>query len=351
MKAARLAGRGQFLISSFFLFNILYARLRYGIGPRYYSLFRINSVPVSELGGFILDSESNPILRHINKDNIPLAVNKLLFAAHCLKNCLPTIPVLFVVQRDGVSVETGFPCILNELQFMRALENAPDHLFVKVINGAHGEGAFTVDRGRDGWVYCDQIGSDKDLAQFCLRRAKTTRGLIVQPKIRPHSTLSGIMPNGSMGTVRAVTYLSEAGPKVILPLLRIPAGGNFTDNFSEGRSGNLVTAIDIKTGVLGIGKMSRTKLWPEIVEVDRHPDTDSQILGLRLPYWPETLELMLKGQSSTPQLRTIGWDIAITEDGPVIVEANTGYDANLLQFAYGRGIRADLAEILLMRNG
>lgn len=352
IKAARIKSRGTVYRASHELFRVFYARFYYRIGPCYYSLFGLSDTPISEWKNYILDRESNPIVRSVNRrENIPLAVNKILFAEHLLENDLPTIPILFVIHEKDAGFSRAFRSISDKYQFFAALDRAPDRMFAKLMNGAHGEGAFSISRLSDKrWRFGERTGSGEELFEFCQQRIDGKRGLIVQPAIRPHSLLNAVMGPNSLGTVRAITYLSLGGPKLMLPLLRMPAGGNVTDNFSEGAAGNIVAKVDIETGVLGCGKMARSKSWPEIMKVDRHPDTGVRIRGFQLPYWQETISLMLNAQASTPQLRTLGWDIAITDKGPIIVEANTGYDANLLQVAYGRGVRGDLAPIFDLRQ-
>lgn len=351
LRAVLFAARGQISSLPIMLLRVLYARIRYGMGPKYFSLFALGECEVSKWADFLLDRETNPIIRSINgKSNLSLAVNKVLFTEHCIKMGLPTIPILFVVQRPGSDASGTFLSVSDESHFKSVLESAPDQLFVKLTNGAHGDGAFIVLRTSAGWSFCDSSGTAEDLFQFCLGRIVGRGGVIFQPVVHPHPMFTRFMPFGALGTVRAVTFLSKDGPKILLPLLRIPAGGNVTDNFSEGASGNLVAQIELTTGVLASCKMSRSKSWPEMIRLDRHPETNAEITGFKLPYWDETVELMLRAQESTPQLRTLGWDIAITDGGPIIVEANTGYDVNLLQVAYGRGVRKDLAPIVGMRN-
>jgi hypothetical protein len=348
--AIRVASRAALMRVPQAAISVLIARMRYQIGPRYHSLFGLMDVPESEWKNFILDKDANPKLLAVNRhENLEWARDKNAFAAHCRMNNLPTIPIICVIDRTPSEDLAGIPRVSSAEDMEGILADAPDQLFFKLIDGAHGESAFLATRRAGEWSFEERTGTVAELYQFCMQRLEGRRGWLIQPAIAPHSELQKIMASGALGTVRAVTYLGSEGPKIMFPLLRIPAGGNVTDNFSEGTAGNIVARIDIETGVLSAGRVSRSKLWPDMVTVDTHPDTGNRIAGFRLPYWPETVDLMLKAQSRTPQLRTLGWDIAITEAGPIIVESNTGYDVNLLQVAYGRGIRQDLEPIFMLQ--
>lgn len=74
--------------------------------------------------------------------------------------------------------------------------------------------------------------------------------------------------------------------------------------------------------------------------MDRHPDTGCTIPGFRLPYWEETLRLFCLAQKELKEAPTLGWDIAITDDGPLIVEANAGYSIEIHEVAEHRGLRS-----------
>ncbi|MBN9282025.1 MAG: hypothetical protein J0H37_07220, partial [Hyphomicrobium denitrificans] len=52
----------------------------------------------------------------------------------------------------------------------------------------------------------------------------------------------------------------------------------------------------------------------------------AELEGFRLPDWTLVTELALRAARTFLPLRTIGWDIALTPDGPVIVEGNRWWD-------------------------
>lgn len=323
--------------------SVISARLRWGIGPRYHSVFRLFSVPKSDWPSYIDSNESNKITGAINgKENYRLARNKLDFYRHCMDRGIPTVPILGVI---GASNVCGVPEIESLSDFKDFLQSSPSDIFFKITDGAHGDGAFSASFCDGQWLINKAGHTPESFYNMVLKNLTPHSAYLIQPVIKPGKLLSPLMPNGALGTVRVITYLEGGTATPILPLLRIPANQNVTDNFSLGLSGNLVAPIDMETGVLGVAKGSRCLVWPSIVDLVDHPDTQQRIAGRTLPYWKETLELVVKAQEKTPELPTLGWDIAITDDGPLVVEANTLFATEIHEVAYERGIRHDLAPI------
>jgi hypothetical protein len=85
---------------------------------------------------------------------------------------------------------------------------------------------------------------------------------------------------------------------------------------------------------------------------ERHHDTGYIFLeGRKLPRLPVGLELCRKAAFYVPEMRYIGWDIAVTENGPVIVEANNlSGTVNTIQriqeLLTGTGARQAIEEML-----
>ena len=48
--------------------------------------------------------------------------------------------------------------------------------------------------------------------------------------------------------------------------------------------------------------------------------------GFQLPYWKETIELVKLAHRQFYTMQTIGWDIVITDDGPLILEGNDAWE-------------------------
>ena len=111
------------------------------------------------------------------------------------------------------------------------------------------------------------------------------------------------------------------------------------DNLHGGASGNVFRVVDPESGVLGPARMMRDDrlgmtMSPTV------PGTSVRIAGARLPDWQAARELVLRAGPAFLPVRTIGWDIAFTPDGPVALEANTRWGETIVP-----GLRAVVARL------
>lgn len=54
-----------------------------------------------------------------------------------------------------------------------------------------------------------------------------------------------------------------------------------------------------------------------------HPITNANLVGIELPYWNEIKEMLISAAKEIPQVAYVGWDVAITPSGPILIEGNT----------------------------
>ncbi|MCC2112360.1 MAG: hypothetical protein KDJ16_10030, partial [Hyphomicrobiales bacterium] len=73
-------------------------------------------------------------------------------------------------------------------------------------------------------------------------------------------------------------------------------------------------------------------------EIETHPDTGAQLVGFQIPNWDTVCRTALDGAAVLHGLGLIGWDIAPSDDGCILVEANYRPDLVLPQLADRRGI-------------
>ena len=137
---------------------------------------------------------------------------------------------------------------------------------------------------------------------------------ICEEYIVQHSEMSRLYPV-SVNTLRLVSIIDDGGDSHILyAAVRFGNGGRVVDNIS---SGGLTAPIDVETGTVSNTAFDKGFNYYEV-----HPYTDTKIVGFKIPMWQEAMELVKRSALRIPKLRYVGWDIAITENGPIIVEAN-----------------------------
>lgn len=130
-------------------------------------------------------------------------------------------------------------------------------------------------------------------------------------------------------------------------VMRIPAAGNVHDNFSAGASGNLIAAVDPSTGELsrawGRKQGSSSGLLDSFA---RNPATGTQIEGIQVPMWREVQEVLSRAATAFSRLPCLGWDLAVTEQGVLVIEANSNPDLIGGQVCTGVGARTLLAPVI-----
>jgi hypothetical protein len=307
-------------------------------------VFEFARRPRAEWSNFVTD---DPTFKKLREDMSPsdareIANDKALFHGHCVEHRLPTIPLLCLVSKNPAPHYPHVRCVMNLDEWRAAVADAPNDLFIKPINRSFGDGAFTTSRAGERLRFADREGSLDELFGYLRAMLEQELGWLVQPRLRCHPALAEIMGPRGLGTVRAVTCMDRGKPRLLLGVLRITVGDNVTDNFHHGSTGNLVAPIDIGTGALGTARGSTRKDWPAMAAFSCHPETGHPIEGFRVPQWAEIVALALKSQQSLPALKSTGWDIAVSPEGPVLVETNALYSLDILQVAHRRGLKREL---------
>ena len=327
--------------------RILKARLRFGLGPRHYSLFGLNRVSASMWSDYLTDV---PSFKQYLRDQSPSAMHrftndKAVFHAHCQAFGLSSAPIVCIVGSEA-NAYTDVPVATGVEELAALLEDAPSALFAKQMDGTFGIGAFPLDKHGQGLAFNGRSGSVQDLFDHLRAGSNADVQWLIQPRLRNHEGLSGLMSPHALGTIRVVTCMTDNRAVILFALLKLTVGKNSVDNFHGGLTGNLVASIDIASGTLAAARGSRSSDWPIIQTVERHPDSGLAIAGFKLPQWSEVSALVIRAQQSVPDLRSAGWDVAVTPDGPVLLEANLTYSTDILQVAYGRGLKTELFSAL-----
>ena len=147
----------------------------------------------------------------------------------------------------------------------------------------------------------------------------------------------------SVNTVRFMTTLwPDGSSKTIAAFIKIGRSGRCVDNAGEG--GNVDVCVDVETGELKYA--IQYDGWRNIQEIDNHPDSGQPLNGVLIENWRSIKSEVELFQQAYPFCKAIGWDIAITDVGPVVIEINDFWDRTG-QYFIRRGWRKEIRDCYL----
>jgi len=214
---------------------------------------------------------------------------------------------------------------------MKVLHNKSGKIVLKSFYGEGGHGI--------------EIIPTRDLGtKAVIEHLKPTGNDFVEECIIQHRDLARLSPS-AINTVRIVTQLHNNNQvDIIITVLRISVI-SVVDNLS---AGNFAAPINPLTGIVeGPG------IYSDITKPDVfiHPITGIDIVGFKIPYWKEVVQMAKDAALHNKKNRSIGWDIAITDDGPVLIEGNHNW-GKLLQMPIRKGLKPVLNTFLqTLSNG
>lgn len=160
-------------------------------------------------------------------------------------------------------------------------------------------------------------------------------GYVFQAAVVQHDAVNAVIGT-AIGTVRVVTVMQDGVPLVLYTVWKIPAPDAMSDNFWQ--SGSMIAEVEVSSGQI---KQVRRGTGMNVEQIESHPVSKSKLAGFVLPHWQDILTLAQNCHRLTPENGILGWDIAITPDGPLVIECNTSPFHTLYQMATGQGILND----------
>jgi hypothetical protein len=152
--------------------------------------------------------------------------------------------------------------------------------------------------------------------------------MMVLPRLRNHPAIAD-MATESLITVRMVTVLDEAlQPELVVAYLRVLAKLE-PDWPVKKPISEYAAAVDLETGRLD----AMTGDKPECLSQwhERHPVTGVEIVGRPVPCWEQVVALVQRAHRVVSDRVLVGWDVAITPEGPVLLEGNSYPDVHYPQ--------------------
>lgn len=157
---------------------------------------------------------------------------------------------------------------------------------------------------------------------------------LVEEYVIQHQSIMALSSTG-LNTVRIFTQIHKGDIHFLGARFRISVNSP-VDNMG---AGNLAAPVDMDSGVI-----TAPGVYSDITKQDEasHPLTGKAIKGFTLPFWKEVLDLSRRAALHTPENRSVGWDIAITDAGPELIEGNHNWCKLLWQLPVKKGLKQEL---------
>jgi len=261
-----------------------------------------------------------------NKNRMQILDNKLFFQKYFEKTGV-NIPNLlahnfgnmFFLKNEKTQVD-------NIEDFFEVLHNLLDHsnsdaIFIKPIIGAYG--------GNVHRIASKNITNMDPGIREKLFKEIISGNFIFQESVTQHPDINKIYSH-SLNTVRIDTFINNDGESEILSAaMRMGTDGSFIDNMS---GGGFFIGINLETGCLK--KEGRTYFKYGAKVYTKHPNSSIPFENYRIPYFDKVKE-MAKRAANLLQDKLVGWDIGISDKGPVLIEGNAYYGMASSQISYG----------------
>lgn len=253
---------------------------------------------------------------------IALLRDKYAFSAYLQS----TIGEQYVVPNVAlISNGKAFLCKSKEWTEIETLLEQDGDLVYKVLDGECADGVMLVQ------VCGDQvIADDKEYTKQEFKNTLLSKKYVVQNVAVQHTALRAFRTK-SVNTIRIITIMGKSGEvQVFAAFLRLGASA---DSFVDNRArGGLGIGIHLEDGTLMKYGLPHDAFG---VKLEEHPLSGIRFEGFRLPYWNETVELVCNAHRQFYEIQSIGWDVIITEEGPILLEGNDDWEIGGPQDTYG----------------
>lgn len=241
--------------------------------------------------------------------------DKVVFGAVCAANAVPTAPILAIAENGAVAA-------------LAEPEAFDRHLFAKDRAGRGGKHATRISReGPFLYTLCGETIFGLGALVERLAERSHDGAFIVQPALENHPEIASLATT-SLIVFRVVTCLDAFDePQATHGVLRIIA--KFEPGWPRKPDSEWGMDIDVATGRLG--RLTGDKAYACWVWRDSHPITGERVEGRVISGWPAIAAAACAAHRAFRGRALVGWDVAWTPDGPVILEGNSNMDVAFIQ--------------------
>lgn len=209
----------------------------------------------------------------------------------------------------------------------------PYPLFIKNNTLEAGEGVMDCQIDKNGFVI---NGERKGMSDFL--RIVGSRKWVVQRRYSSHAKLQEFNST-SLNSTRIYTILNHHEPEILCAYQGFATGKATSDSWQHG---SLYVGLDLTNGILR--ETGVTSPYDKRSGLHKmHPDSNKKFEAFEIPYLKEAVNLCIRAHRLLYFHFIIGWDIAITDTGPMILEANERPGMSVAQALNG-GLRKKIME-------
>ncbi len=279
-------------------FDVVYCGLKYGCGRADYKLFEFWKLSEEQRSTYLTRAKSNQLVAHYNsKEYTHILEDKVEFNQHFSD----------LLGRKWIDLRSA-----TAEEFAAFMEGL-DCVIAKPLDKSGGTGIEKVMRA----------DFDSDAAMFAYLKEKNFG--LAEECIVQCATMAGFNAS-SVNTYRICTVLEQGEAHVLYFFVRIGVAGRTVDNL---HAGGLACPVDLETGVITAPGYSVYMGEPRTHLV--HPDSKHPLEGFQMPMHKEAMALVCEAAKRVPQVGYVGWDLAITDNGPVLIEGNPFPGHDILQ--------------------
>lgn len=211
--------------------------------------------------------------------------------------------------------------------------------FCKTLNGECGKGAFKIECDEKHWRVDDKEYPISEAKEIIKKRLLEDK-YIIQNIVEQLPEINSIYPH-ALNTLRITTYYDKTKQSAMpfAGFYRIGANGGVADNWA---AGGILIGLDIKTGKLKKYGYFKHGYGTKVIA---HPDSGFVFENYQLPYYEQAMKQALELHEKLKGIPVIGWDIALTSNGPMFIEGNDNVEMGPLQLSEDRGLKKEYLEI------
>lgn len=240
-------------------------------------------------------------------DYIVLLADKFLFNELMKSNGFP-LPQAYGFLENGKLYVNGN---IRDAVDLSSIKTFSNHFLCKPITGSSGRGILNFKVIDGELVYKDKSVSINEFKNLIANDKYLVQGFVENQ----HPNMSALFPK-SLNTLRVTMVRTDKGIEVLGCMCLMGASNA---EFSNWHYGGICVNVN-KDGRLGKYGFSFSEK-----RITKHPDTGVVFEGYQIPYFNEAIVWCKKAMNLFYGMKTIGWDIAITDEGPIFIEGNNGW--------------------------